>query len=89
MLHIFVKLARVITMCNSNGLLFNIRVIFLILAREIVMALVFFLGYGGRNCSHFSFFIIIVRAILTESVIIMVCLLYMGAKGNCSQLTTS
>ena len=54
MLHIFVKLARVITMCNSNGLLFNIRVIFLILAREIVMALEILLWYGGKgNCSTF------------------------------------
>ena len=53
MLHIFVKLARVITMCNSNGLLSNIRVIFLILAREIVMALEILLWYGGkRNCSE-------------------------------------
>ena len=49
MLHIFVKLARVITMCNSNGLLFNIRVIFLILAREIVMAIVFLLWYGAEK----------------------------------------
>ena len=36
-------------MCISNGLLWYIRVTFLILAREIVMALIFLLWYGGKR----------------------------------------
>ena len=38
-------------MCVSNGLLWYIRVIFLILARAIVMELVLLLCYGGKGIS--------------------------------------
>ena len=55
MVPIFIILARVINdTCIANALLWYIRVIFLILARAIIMELLLLLCYGGKGISSSS-----------------------------------